>query len=128
MSDITTLLAEAIETHTCPDSVAMVADGRGRLTYCWPAILATPAGQTLARQAAIGAAVERVGLTPAETVRGYMRKYGFAFDRWPPDGGRPVDRMDEFDAETRWQGFAFSLYSDFVEYESAIAAALGDEP
>jgi hypothetical protein len=108
MSDITTLLTEALHEHFgCVSSPTDDTERR-----CWAkdaaAILATPAGQTLARQAAIGAAVERLpmGVWSIEFVptTDDLSVWEYVYTR--PDG----------------DGFTGPTLPD------AIAAALGDEP
>lgn len=118
MTDIDKALAEGLE------DVPWIIPEAGELAA---ALAATPSMQEVARLAAIGAVVEGVGVAPGEVARGYLRRHGFVFDKWPPDAARPADRIEDYDPETRWQGLAFSLYNDLCEYEYAIAAALGED-
>jgi hypothetical protein len=104
MTDITTLLAEALHEHFgCVSSPTDDTERR-----CWAkdaaAILATPAGQTLARQAAIGAAVERL----------------------PGDTEVTVLRLDT-DYGPEWCVRFFGRRGHGPTLPDAIAAALGDK-
>lgn len=51
-------------------------------------------------------------------IRRVCQRHGYVFDKWPPPGvGHPIDRIAEYDAETRWQGLAFSMYTELIDMQ-----------
>jgi hypothetical protein len=116
MTDITTLLAEALHgaSGICQDST----EGRCYWHHAHAAaIFATPAGQTLARQAAIGAAVEALEadhrVITWEVGSGYEDAYVADVSLFVGENfGPPIERR----------------VKDGPTLPDAIAAALGDEP